>query len=319
MKRTLWRSAVLFAASALTLTGFATTSSAAPGLVHAGATTDAQAQRVAAHWTPEAMRSAVPMDNLLGSVDAKALTDAVARGVPQVVAPTDVSPQAFPNGGSAWTGGGAVVNTAGRVFFTFQGRNASCSGNAVTSTNRSTVITAGHCVKLEGSFHTNWAFVPAYNNGNAPFGTWTARQTMATPQWVASENINFDIGAAVVNQLNGQNLTDVVGAQGVAFNQPRAQNMYAFGWPAAAPYDGTRMIYCSGRTFNAILSNGIGMTCNMTGGSSGGPWFQGFNEGTGTGLVNSVNSYKINFIPTWMFGPYFGADAQNLYNTAQAA
>jgi hypothetical protein len=22
---------------------------------------------------------------------------------------------------------------------------------------------------------------------------------------------------------------------------------------------------------------------------------------------------------TWMFGPYFGADAQNLYNTAQAS
>lgn len=324
MKRTLWRSAVLTAAGALSLTGFATTSSAAPGLTtHAAAATQAQAEAVAAYWTPEAMRSAVPMDDLLGSVDAGRLTDAVARGVPQVVAPTtvapaDVTPMAFPNGGSAWTGGGAVVNTAGRVFFTFQGRNASCSGNAVTSTNKSTVITAGHCVKLEGSFHTNWAFVPAYDNGNAPFGTWPARATMATPQWVASEDINFDIGAAVVNQVGGQSLTDVVGGQGVAFNQARAQDMYAFGWPAAAPYDGTRMIYCSGRTFNAFLSNGIGMTCNMTGGSSGGPWFQAFNEGTGTGLVNSVNSYKINFIPTWMFGPYFGADAQNLYNSAQA-
>jgi len=36
-------------------------------------------------------------------------------------------------------------------------------------------------------------------------------------------------------------------------------------------------------------------------------------------VQNSVNSYKINFIPTWMFGPYFGTDAQNLYNAAQAA
>jgi hypothetical protein len=142
---------------------------------------------------------------------------------------------------------------------------------------------------------------------------------MATPQWVASEDINYDVGAAVVNQLNGQSLTDVVGGQGVAFNQARAQAMYAFGWPAAAPYDGSRMIYCSGNTFNAFLSNGIGMTCNMTGGSSGGPWFVRFNEAAGTGTVNSVNSYKINFFPNWMFGPYFGTDAQNLYNTAQAA
>jgi hypothetical protein len=110
-----------------------------------------------------------------------------------------------------------------------------------------------------------------------------------------------------------------VGAQGIAFNQARADNMYSFGYPAAAPYDGTKLIYCSGRTFNAFLSNGIGMTCNMTGGASGGPWFRTFSEATGTGLLNSVNSYKISIIPTWMFGPYFGADAQNLYNLAQAA
>jgi hypothetical protein len=56
----------------------------------------------------------------------------------------------------------------------------------------------------------------------------------------------------------------------------------------------------------------------MTGGASGGPWFQEFDEGTGLGVQNSVNSYKINLIPTWMFGPYFGADAQDLYNRASA-
>ena len=44
----------------------------------------------------------------------------------------------------------------------------------------------------------------------------------------------YDIGAAVVNQLNGQSLTDVTGSQGIAFNQARGQNMYAFGWSAAS-------------------------------------------------------------------------------------
>lgn len=319
------RAAIVAAACVLAGAGFAGPSTAAPAPATArqsAATVDA----VLAHWTPAAMRAAVPMDELLGNVDVKRLSHDVALGAPQAVAATvlpsrsgDVGIQAFPNGGSAWTGSGAVVKTAGRVFFTYQGRNASCSGDAVTSTNKSTVLTAGHCVKLDGAFHTNFVFVPAYNNGAAPYGTWAARATSATPQWVASEDINYDVGAAVVNQLNGQNLTDVVGGQGVAFNQPKAQNMYAFGWPAAAPYDGTKMIYCSGRTFNAFLSNGIGMTCNMTGGASGGPWFQQFNETTGTGLQNSVNSYKINFFPNWMFGPFFGADAQNLYNAAQVS
>jgi len=325
MKTKLWRSAVALAAASLAVPVLAATNvaAAAPATVHLAADTAAEANAVAAKWTPEAMRAAVPLDRLLPEADAAKLTQNVRKGAAQIVAPTagldDVLPMAFPHSGGPWTGGGAVVTTAGRVFFTYQGRQASCSGNAVTSGNKSTVITAGHCVKLDGAFHTNWAFVPAYDNGNAPYGTWTARATFATPQWVASEDINYDVGAAVVNQLDGQSLTDVVGGQGVAFNQARGQNMYAFGWPAAAPYDGTRMIYCSGRVFGALISNGIGMTCNMTGGSSGGPWFLQFSESAGTGLVNSVNSYKINLIPTWMFGPYFGADAQNLYNQAQAA
>jgi V8-like Glu-specific endopeptidase len=190
----------------------------------------------------------------------------------------------------------------------------------VTSGNKSTVMTAGHCVKLEGSWHTNWAFVPAYDNGNRPHGTWTAKSTLTTPQWNASEDLNYDVGAAVVNPLNGASLTDVVGAQGIAFNQARGQRMYSFGYSAAAPYDGTKLIYCSGVVFDDfLLSNDLGMTCNQTGGSSGGPWFLNFNEGDGTGIQNSVNSFKYNFFPNWMFGPYFGADAQGVYNAAARA
>jgi V8-like Glu-specific endopeptidase len=311
MKRTL-----VLAMTGLALAAFVSPAEAKPAATtHRAAVTADAARAVTAFWTPQRMRQAQPLD--LISVAPGALRD-VARGLPQVV--PGVGIQSFPNGGAAWTGGGAVVKTAGRVFFTYQGRTASCSGDAVTSANKSTVMTAGHCVKLGGAFHTNWVFVPAYDNGNAPFGTWTARLTRATPQWVASEDINFDIGVAVVNQLNGQNLTDVVGAQGIAFNQARGQNMYSFGYSAAAPYDGTKLIYCSGRVFNDfLLSSGIGMTCNQTGGSSGGPWFLSFSEATGTGIQNSVNSFKYNFFPNWMFGPYFGADAQNLYTAAQSA
>ena len=46
------------------------------------------------------------------------------------------------------------------------------------------VTTAGHCVN-EGpaTFVTNFAFVPAYNNGVAPYGTWTAQALLTTTQW----------------------------------------------------------------------------------------------------------------------------------------
>jgi V8-like Glu-specific endopeptidase len=213
-----------------------------------------------------------------------------------------------------------VTKTAGRVFFTFQGQSASCSGDAVTSGNKSVVVTAGHCVKYQGTWHTNWIFVPGYDNGNAPYGQWAARKTLTTPQWEASEDLNYDVGVGVVDQLGGQSLTDVVGSQGIAFNQPKNQDMYTFGYPAEAPYDGTKLDYCSGPTFTDFLtSQDHGMACDMTGGSSGGPWFIDFAEGSGTGQQNSVNSFGYTFLPGYMFGPYFGSDVQNLYNTAQAA
>jgi V8-like Glu-specific endopeptidase len=329
------RGGTLVAVSSITLLAFSGVAAATPdqstagdeAVTHTAAVTPAEQQRVTTYWTPERMRKAVPIETLLDPKGSHGAARTVTRGSPVTVPPTTTSTtdgsvgvQSFPNGGGAWTGGGAITQTAGRVFFTYQGRTASCSGNAVTSANRSTVITAGHCVKLDGAWHTNWAFVPGYNNGSAPYGTWTARTTMSTPQWAASEDINYDVGAAVVNLLNGSALTDVVGAQGIAFNQARGQAMYAFGYPAASPYDGTRLIYCSGFAFDDFfLSSDLGLDCNMTGGASGGPWFLQFSESTGTGILNSVNSFKYNFFPNWMFGPYFGADAQNLYNTAQAS
>ncbi|MEV5437632.1 peptidase [Streptomyces sp. NPDC052682] len=280
-------------------------------------------QRALGFWTPERMRQATALDVL--SVGRSEVTaPAPRKGEKTVVAPTapasGAGAPALPNGGGPWTGGGAVVRTAGRVFFTYQGRTASCSGNAVTSANKSTVLTAGHCVKLEGSWHTNWVFVPGYHDGQTPYGTWAASKTLSTPQWTASEDINYDIGAAVVAPLDGRRLTDVVGGQGVAFNTGYGKAMYAFGFPAAAPYDGQKFIYCSGTAYrDFLLSGDHGLTCDMTGGSSGGPWFTHFDEATGTGLQSSVNSFKYNFLPTAMYGPYFGADAQNLYRTAQSS
>ncbi|WP_455354813.1 trypsin-like serine peptidase [Streptomyces sp. SYSU K217416] len=323
----------LLAAAALLATGVQATAAGAtpapappsPVAGPAAATSAAAQQKVSGFWTAERMRQATPLD--LIAVRPGALQDRRAAGTPTTVAPTSPSAgvtstgiKAFPQAGGPWTGGGAVVKTSGRVFFTFQGRTASCSGNAVTSQNASTVITAGHCVKYQGSWHTNWVFVPAYDNGQAPYGTWTASKTLATPQWAASEDINYDIGAAVVNPLNGQKLTQVVGAQGLQFNGGYNKAMYAFGFPAASPYDGSKLIHCSGNSSKDFLfSKDHSLGCNMTGGSSGGPWFVSFNESTGAGLQVSVNSFGYTFLPNRMFGPYFGNEAKALHDQAQTS
>ncbi|GII86374.1 hypothetical protein Ssi03_43640 [Sphaerisporangium siamense] len=314
-------------------------------IVHDAADTSGEQRGVKRYWTPAKMAAARPLD----LVRTRGGRTTVAPGGPAVVSraaaepstpptptpsatpspsaspsgspspsPTPVTPPPARSSGLPWTWGGAIGKAEGRVFFTYQGRSASCSGTAVSSANKSVVITAGHCVKLGGAFHTNWVFVPGYDNGARPYGTWVATNLLTTPQWSSGEDMNHDMAAAVVAPLNGQRLTDVVGGAAVAFNQPRGRQTHAFGYPAASPYNGSRLIYCSGRVFDDYLvSTDQGLTCDMTGGSSGGGWFTGFDPRTGTGTLNSVNSFKYNFAPYWMFGPYFGQEAQAVYTAAQ--
>ncbi|MFE5808895.1 trypsin-like serine peptidase [Streptomyces sp. NPDC056491] len=306
---------VLLAAGAL-VAGALT--AATPSLA-ADAPASFRQQHTQGFWTAERMRSATPLD--VTAVPGAARTPVATSATPTAIAPTAVvSPTAFPQAGGAWTGAGAVVKTSGRVFFTMGDRTASCSGDSVTSANGSTVMTAGHCVKYQGAWHTNWVFVPAYNNGSAPYGQWSATKTFATDKWAASEDMNMDVGLGVVAPLNGQTLSQTVGAQGLLFNGGYNKKMYSFGFPAAAPYDGTKLVYCSGNSGkDFLLTKDHSLACNMTGGSSGGPWFQDFNEATGLGTQVSVNSFGYTFLPNRMYGPYFGNEAKAAYDKAQTS
>jgi hypothetical protein len=264
------------------------------------ATTAAAQNRVSDYWTPARMRQATPAVEP-GTPDRSA----VQRGTPARVADAPAT-----NAAAA-----TITTTTGKVFFTLGGTDFVCSGSATSSTNHDVVSSAGHCVNEgPGAFATNWAFVPAYNNGSAPFGVWTARTLVTTSQWANSGDINFDTGFAVMNTLNASHLTDVVGGQGVAFNLARGLSYQAFGYPAAPPFDGETLQSCAGTAFDDTFggTQSQGIPCNMTGGSSGGPWFTG-------GLQNSINSFGYNGVPNVMFGPYWGSVIQGAYNTASVS
>lgn len=292
---------------------------------HAAATTAAEQRRVVDYWTPERMRSAVDASVL--AADGHRGTAEVERGRPTVVQAVSGRKAAkgkpVPGGagvtGAEWTSGGQVVQTTGKVFFSIGTSNYVCSGSAVSSANESTVLTAGHCVSDGGQFVTNFAFVPAYDDGARPYGTWTARSLTTTSQWKNGEDFNYDVAFAVMNTSGGATLTDTVGGQGIGFNLARGTQMSSFGYPQARPYDGTDLTYCSGVVVQDTYygSDDQGMACDMTGGSSGGPWFYAFNGSTGT--LNSVNSFGYRGIKDVMWGPYFGSVAQSLYSSTQSS
>lgn len=89
----------------------------------------------------------------------------------------------------------------------------------------------------------------------------------------------------------------------------------------SSSYDGSDIAWCYGTVIQDTFggSSDQGLNCNMTGGSSGGPWFVGYNNDTGVGTLNSVNSFKYSGgkFRGYMWGPYFGSVAQSSFNLAQ--
>jgi hypothetical protein len=260
---------------------------------HRAATSKNEQRRVTEYWSVERMRSAVPAES-------------------RFVRPAKGKPT---NGGGKK--GNAVQEQTqpmlGKVFFTEGGTNYVCSGTATSSSNRDVVTTAGHCVNEgPGAYVTNFAFVPAYDNGAAPYGKWTANTLVTTTQWKNSGDFNYDVGFAVMNSNSAaQSLTDVVGSYPIGFNLPKGLNYTSYGYPAARPYDGQTLWSCSGTVIPDTYggSTDQGLACSMTGGSSGGGWITG-------GTLNSVNSFKYTGLSTYMWGPYFGSVIQSAYQAA---
>ena len=134
---------------------------------------------VRAYWTPARMKAAVPADRVRAAGGGNHAKRKPGGGSTYPYTSYEVT--------SPYTA--APTSTHGKVFFTEGSTNYVCSGTALTSANRSTVWTAGHCVNEgPGAYVTNWSFVPAYKDGAAPLGKWPAttlarRWFSGPPSW----------------------------------------------------------------------------------------------------------------------------------------
>lgn len=211
------------------------------------------------------------------------------------------------------------LSTVGKIFFTNAGQDYVCSGTAVVSSNHNTVDTAGHCLYWNGSWVQNLIFCPLYEKGNTPYGCWVAHDLEVPADWIGAgpNQLHHDLGMAIVSPNNEGNLTDVVGGAGWAYNQPIKQPYYAYGYPAARPFDGQTRQSCEGATGRSWqLAGGtvVSIPCNMTGGSSGGPWFIKMG---GNWYLDGHNDFTSSIQPGHMFSPYYDDTWAALYNKAQ--
>ncbi len=212
------------------------------------------------------------------------------------------------------------LSTVGKVFFTTTyGQDSMCSGTAVISRNRSVVDTAGHCLYWYGGWARNVIFCPLYDNGSTPYGCWAARDLEVPSDWIDAKpnDYHHDFGIAIVAPNSEGALTDMAGGAGWAYNQPINQPFYAYGYPAGYPFDGQTRQSCeasSGTLWQHGDGSVVSIPCDMTGGSSGGPWFI---QNRGNWYLNGHNDFVSSLQRGHMFSPYYDDTWYALYDKAQ--
>jgi V8-like Glu-specific endopeptidase len=290
-----------------------------------GPAAQAQARAaVLAYWTPARMAAAKPRDLGRGAV-----------------------PAAKPGGGG---GGGAVTGASwrsgindpitrgtGKVYFEMGGGAWVCSGAVATDSRSgySVVQTAGHCVvdADTGEFADNWMFIPAFDLAptftcaNTTFGCWTAVALVARSEFANAGGFNdtavqHDWAYAVVagggKQVasTAQLDTTIGGSFAVDATAGVGSTVTALGYPAAGKYRGKDLVYCQGVSGTDPLVDGrtYRLACDMTGGSSGGPWLLDVGSGWGAKL-KSLNSYGYSGVKN-MYGPIFNSETAATYSRA---
>ncbi len=312
---------------------------AAPAAV--GGKVAVNAAAIAAYWTPARMKSARSVDVV--HAQAAQLTAAEPNS-PGAGTPGSV-PGGLPKGASAsaeapvgdgWTGGTGSFDSFpvpaasyqkypykvnGKVFFKNDGVNYVCSGTVVPSasgsSNEDEVWMAGHCLtnteSLTGVIDSSLTFVPAYNGSASvpkPLGqfVWTGSWETTT-SWLNSRDFSEDEAAITVKPDAKGILGNVTGWAGFAWNYSPYESFSAFGYPAAAPFNGNLMEQDWATTYELDTGVGgagqppMGIGSDFTGGSSGGGWMIGWTP-TGPGYVDGHNDYTYGSVADTMFSPY---------------
>lgn len=320
---------------------------AVPGGTGSTLTARISRARVLAYWTPARMRAARSLEVAAGGGRVAQLGEAASSAAGSTSSPFLGIQELLGRGtsvfqavtGSPWTEGGAIVRTIGKIFLSFGTSDFVCSGAIARDTrvDKSLVLTAAHCTydQIGRRFATNWLFVPAWDMSpsascaGTAYGCWTAEglvlhRTFATAGGFTDAATARDYAFAVVGQggkTGVDQLDATVGSMPLSFSPPPiGDRAAAFGYPAVSPYGGNDLIWCAGHTFNdpQNSANPTGIACNMTPGSSGGPWLARFSRTYGSGVLVSVTSYGYAGTSE-LFGPRFDRTTRAVLTAADAA
>jgi len=216
-----------------------------------------------------------------------------------------------------------------KMFFSIGAGNFVCSSSTVGQRG---AWTAGHCLSNgAGTFATNVLHCPSYDSSqggvNPTAGCWAATEFYVATAWHNGGDFDQDFGATqpVANGTVQPGLIgNFTGWLGLAWNFPRNLHWTSFGYPQAAPFTGGKIEVCTS-SFAYTDNGGADATdssvigCDMTGGSSGGPWIWGFGRfpsqpgGNPPLWVNGHNDWRHGGEPGELASPYYDNIVCSLY------
>ena len=180
----------------------------------------------------------------------------------------------------------------GKLFFKTLNGGGECSASLIKP---GLIITAAHCAtEYGGQWYTDFEFVPAYYNGEAPFGRWQYEEVRVTQAYKNGTSFCVQTGVGCVHDVAVLKLEGKVGAdgqlypvgakvgwlgfayRGLAFSDDIAQ-IAQFGYPGS--HDGGELMQRTDAP--AFLTRSVlevETSSRQNHGSTGGPWIINFGE-----------------------------------------
>ena len=253
-----------------------------------------------------------------------------------------------------------LMPAVGRFYW--EPRGGWCSGTLV---RRGIVLTAAHCLYADQHSGKDFGttnfymqdrgavdFVPGNyasgGQGQAPYGVWRATRSWVPQGWAAtgaSQDQGLDWGIVeLAPDANGNYPGDTVGSWSAYWNAqlPVGTHFYNVGYPASGAFNtaewnfGNGQYFCDS-TWDGLNDNGgalsgnsftiVNTPCYMNGGSSGGPVFAEFNDGSWgivgvNNLADSAGNAPGRFATTnftfWM-DDRFGQFWNSIFNAGTAS
>jgi V8-like Glu-specific endopeptidase len=217
------------------------------------------------------------------------------------------------------SGPAVTAPAVGALFTVSNGRPGThfCTASVVDSPAGDLLITAAHCMAAYARTDPAVVFVPGYDQGAAPYGTWTVTRVFVDAAWASSASPDDDVAFLTVAPSGGTAVEDVAGGERLGTGPAAGQVVHVTGYPDASEDP----VSC--RNYATAFGGGqLQFDCDgYSDGTSGSPFLaRAGTAGPADTVIGVIGGYEQGGdSPDVSYSAVLGPSVAALYATAAAA